>query len=73
MKFTTLDDAITLYLRRENITQEQLAERMGMSANTFSWKRRGIREFTLSEAAKLADMIGISLDAVLSEYRMKTA
>lgn len=73
MKFTTLDDAITLYLRRENTTQGALAGRMGMSPNSFSWKRRGIREFTLSEAAKLADIIGISLDTVLAEYRKKSA
>lgn len=72
MKFTTLDDAITLYLRRENTTQEALASRLGMSTNSLSWKRRGIREFTLSEAAKLADIIGISLDTVLAEYRKKS-
>lgn len=64
MKFPNLDAEIAAYLRREGITQAELAERMGMSENTFSWKRRGSmgREFSLGETARLADLMGKSID-----------
>ncbi|MDY3982206.1 helix-turn-helix domain-containing protein [Paraeggerthella sp. LCP19S3_G8] len=62
MYYEALDEAVTLYLKRASMTQDALAERMGMAPNTFSWKRRGIREFSLSEASRLADIVGISLD-----------
>lgn len=41
MKYPNLDAEIAAYLRREGMAQAELAERMGMSENTFSWKRRG--------------------------------
>lgn len=64
MKFPNLDAEIAAYLRREGITQAELAERMGMSENTFSWKRRGSmgREFSLGETARLADLMCKSID-----------
>lgn len=64
MKYPNLDAEIAAYLRREGITQADLAERLGMSENTFSWKRRGSmgREFSLGEAARLADLMGKSID-----------
>lgn len=62
MKYPNLDAEIAAYLRREGITQAELAERMGMAENTFSWKRRGIREFSLGETARLADLMGKSID-----------
>lgn len=60
-----LDDAVTLHLRATGKSQGKLAEEMGMAENSFSWKRRGVREFTLAEAARLADIVGFDLDAVL--------
>lgn len=64
MKYPNLDAEIAAYLRREDMTQAELAERLGMSENTFSWKRRGSmgREFSLGETTKLADLMGKSLD-----------
>ena len=64
MRFPNLDAEISAYLRRNGITQAEMAERMGMSENTFSWKRRGVkgREFSLGEAAAIARMTGKSLD-----------
>ena len=64
MRFPNLDAEISAYLRREGITQAEMAERMGMSENTFSWKRRGVhdREFSMGEASAIADMTGKSLD-----------
>lgn len=74
MYFESIDDAITLYLRKTGKTQAQLAEEMGMAENTFSWKRRGMREFTLSEACRLATIIGTNfMDGVITDYEQKTA
>ena len=33
-----------------------------MAENTLSWKRRGIREFKVSEVVKIAEITGFSLD-----------
>ena len=60
--FPAIDDAITLYLKRHDMTQAQLASEMGMSENTFSWKRRGIREWGFTEASKLCDILGMTID-----------
>lgn len=62
LTFPVIDGAITVYLRRNNMTQAYLAHEMGMAENTFSWKRRGIREWTMSEAVKLCDILGLTLD-----------
>lgn len=69
MTFKTIDEAVAAYLRREGKTQAELAEELGMSENSLSWKRRGIREFKLSEVTRLADICGFSLDDVLEEAR----
>ncbi len=69
MTFRTIDEAVAAYLRRTGKTQAELAEEIGMSENSLSWKRRGIREFKLSEVARLADICGFSLDDVLDEAR----
>lgn len=69
MTFRTIDEAVAAYLRRTGKTQAELAEELDMSENSLSWKRRGIREFKLSEVARLADICGFSLDDVLSEAK----
>ncbi len=62
-----IDEAILLYLHSRSITQAKLAEEMGMSEPTFSWKRRGVRDFTLGEAKKLCNILGIDLrDALIA-------
>lgn len=61
--YPALDEAVAVYLRRHGMTQEEFArDVMGMATNTFSWKRRGVREFTLSEATVLADAVGMTMD-----------
>ena len=69
MTFRTIDEAVAAYLRRTGKTQAELAEEIGISENSLSWKRRGIREFKLSEVVNLADICGFSLDDVLEEAR----
>ncbi|WP_139651788.1 helix-turn-helix domain-containing protein [Raoultibacter phocaeensis] len=62
MYYPNLDLALTVYMKRVGMTQSDLAKAMPMSSNSFSWKRRGIRDWTLPEAVKIADMVGMSLD-----------
>ena len=66
MKFVKLDSAISEYMRENGMTQAEMAERLGMAENTLSWKRRGVREFSLGEAAQVADLTGKSLDYLVS-------
>lgn len=58
MYFPQIDEAITLYLKRTGETQADLASEMGMASNTFSWKRRGVREWSLSELVRLSQILG---------------
>lgn len=71
--YEKLDYAVTMYLKKSGKTQEDLAAQMGMAPNTFSWKRRGIREFSLPEASRLCDLVGMTLDEAtgraLATYR----
>lgn len=60
-----IDNAITVYMRRNSMTQAQMADKLGMSENTFSWKRRGIKEFTLSELLAVSSMCGLTPDEML--------
>lgn len=62
MTFKGIDEAIAAYLRRSGKTQAELADELGMAENTLSWKRRGIREFKVSEVVKIAEITGFSLD-----------
>ena len=73
MYYETLDDAVTLYLKKRRMTKEQLADEMHMAPNTLMWKLRGERDFSLPEAMKLADMVGVSLDGMTGrEYEKAT-
>lgn len=65
MTFNGIDEAIAAYLRRTGKTQSELADDLGMSENTLSWKRRGIREFKFSEVIKIAEITGCSLDEMV--------
>lgn len=70
MYYEALDDAVTLWLRKNRENRENLAKMLGMAPNTLMWKLRGDREFTLSEALQLAEIVGVPLDrlAVRGEY-----
>lgn len=70
MYYEALDDAVTLWRKKNGVSQEKLAEMMGMAPNTLMWKLRGERDFTLPEARKLADLVGVTLDGMAGrEYR----
>lgn len=62
-----LDAHIAGYLRSNGIKQSDLANEIGISEVSLSYKRRGIRQFTLAEVCKLADLIGVDLDEIFDE------
>lgn len=64
MYYPKLDAAIAAHQRANGLTQADMAAAVGMAENTFSWKRRGVKEFSLSEASSLCDLLGASLDEV---------
>ena len=54
-------------LREEShFSQEQLADELGISRPTYMQIEKGGRELTISEAKKLADILGLSLENFLS-------
>lgn len=63
--YQPFDDAITLYLKRNRMTQAYFASEIGIAKNSLSWKRRGIRDWKLSEVVKACDIVGITLDAAV--------
>lgn len=58
-----IDDAVLAYTAVHRINLDDFArDVMGMAPGTFSAKRRGMRDFSLNEIAKLARITGFSLD-----------
>lgn len=58
-----IDDAVLAYTAVHRINLNDFArDVMGMTPGTFSAKRRGMRDFSLGEIAKLARITGFSLD-----------
>lgn len=57
-----IDKAISYYMVDNNLTREQMANKLGMSPNTLRWKREGKNEWLLSEVLKLSDITGKSPD-----------
>lgn len=57
-----IDLAISYYMAEQKITREQMAQLMGMSANTLRWKREGKTDWTLSEVLRISDLTGKTID-----------
>ncbi|BAN77171.1 hypothetical protein [Adlercreutzia equolifaciens] len=58
-----IDESVLAYTAVHRINLDDFArDVMGMSPGTFSAKRRGLREFSLGEIAKLARITGFSID-----------
>lgn len=63
-----LDEKIASWLRRSNMSQGKFAvDVMNMSTVTFSRKRRGINEFTISELAKVCKIVGVSITEAMGD------
>lgn len=63
----TIDSRIAVYLRRANLTQEELAQRVSLSGVQFGRKRRGEYDWRLSELVALAEIMGMSTAELLTE------
>lgn len=53
--------------KKNNLSQEYLADRLGISRPTYMQIEQGQRDVTVTEAAKLADIFGMTLEDFLSE------
>ena len=63
-----MDGRIALHLFKTGKTQEQLANEIGLkTGEALSMKRSGKTDFKLSEAVKLAKIMGISLDELIND------
>lgn len=45
-----------------NLTQEQVADELGISRLTYRKKEKGTHEFLFSELCKLCDLFGVELE-----------
>ncbi len=59
-----IKERVGAYVGRTGTTKREIAEALGIGENTLYAKLRGESEFTLSEAGKLADMLGCSIDSL---------
>lgn len=62
-----VDSRIAVYLRRNNVTQEEMANRLSISGVQFGRKRRGEYDWKLSELIRIADVIGITASELLAD------
>lgn len=61
----SIKEWVGAYLERTGTTKAELANQMSISRTSFYSKMDGTTEFTLSEAGKLASMLGITTDQLL--------
>ncbi len=57
----SLDELVALKTRSKGVTRKDLAQKAGMSENTFSSKVKGNSDFTLSEAICLSEWLDVPL------------
>ena len=67
MATTIMGNKINGLCRMHQITQCQLADRLGISHQSLKNKLNGVTEFKASELANLASIFSISLDALFYE------
>ena len=57
-----IDRHITNYMNETNISVQEMADTLGITTNTFRWRRSGRYEWRFDELKKLSDMTGLTLD-----------
>lgn len=55
---SSIDTQIGYFMVEQKITKEQMANLLGMSANTLRWKREGKNDWTWQEILLLSDITG---------------
>lgn len=59
--------ALKLHRRQQNLSQEELGEKVGMSKQAISRYELGAREPKLSSAAAIAGALGLKLSEMIGE------
>lgn len=57
-----LDRLIRVYVAEHDTTMSNVAERLGMTKDTILKRRRGATKLSFAEAAKIAELLEMSLD-----------
>lgn len=60
---------VRYYRDKKNLTQKQVGEILGLSQKGFSKKERGDRKFTIDEALKLEEILGVSIYELFKELK----
>lgn len=63
----TLGDKITLLRKQKNLSQGDLADKIGISRDAIGKYERGDIMPTADKAKKMADLLGVSLDFLMSD------
>ena len=54
---------LLMRMRMKKLSQNKVAKELGMTTNTFQKKINNKSEFTISEVAKLANMLDVPIDS----------
>lgn len=63
----TLGDKITMLRKQKNLSQGDLADKIGVSRDAIGKYERGDIMPTADKAKKMADVLGVSLDFLMSD------
>lgn len=55
---------VKAYRKYYDLTQAELAEKIGICAMSYNRKETGKQEFTLAEAKKISDLFGLSIEEI---------
>ncbi len=68
MNYYEMGQRIRRYRKASNLSQEQLAERAGISVTHMSHIETGNTKLSLPVLVKLADILSVQTDAIIYEY-----
>jgi len=69
----TLGDKITMLRKQKNLSQGDLADKIGISRDAIGKYERGDIMPTADKAKKMADLLGVSLDFLMSDAAKEEA
>lgn len=69
----TLGDKITMLRKQKNLSQGDLADKIGVSRDAIGKYERGDIMPTADKAKKMADVLGVSLDFLMNEAAKEDA
>jgi len=57
-----IDRHIAEYMEREGVSVQEMADTLGITTNTFRWRRSGRYEWRFDELKKISEMTGLTLN-----------